>query len=149
MRGVARRMKVAAITRVGDDMDPKEYASKTFPCPGEAHNPAVGGMIDHCGICAPDWGKIPAHRSITPEARFVLLALDALGDDPLVRMPPHDAFAELESKGLAESVRVTEETRSSLTSFYVPRLTDFGRAAVAAMRAARKGKRIKRTVVGG
>ncbi len=24
-------------------------------CPGEAHDPAVGGMIDNCGICAPGW----------------------------------------------------------------------------------------------
>jgi hypothetical protein len=27
-------------------------------CPGEAHNPDVGGMIDNCGLCAPRWGKI-------------------------------------------------------------------------------------------
>lgn len=28
------------------------------PCPGEAHDPAVGGMIDHCGLCAPEWGTV-------------------------------------------------------------------------------------------
>jgi len=25
-------------------------------CTGQAHDPAVGGMIDHCGVCAPRWG---------------------------------------------------------------------------------------------
>lgn len=28
------------------------------PCPGEAHGPEAGGMIDNCMICAPMWGKI-------------------------------------------------------------------------------------------
>lgn len=25
-------------------------------CNGEAHDPEVGGQIDHCGLCAPHWG---------------------------------------------------------------------------------------------
>ncbi len=28
------------------------------PCPGEAHNPEVCGMIDNCGICAPNWAEV-------------------------------------------------------------------------------------------
>lgn len=28
-------------------------------CNGEAHDPAVGGMIDNCYSCAPYWGMIP------------------------------------------------------------------------------------------
>ena len=27
-------------------------------CRGEAHNPDVGGMIDNCGVCAPEWGWV-------------------------------------------------------------------------------------------
>ena len=27
-------------------------------CHGEAHSPAVGGMIDNCGCCAPMWGWV-------------------------------------------------------------------------------------------
>jgi hypothetical protein len=30
---------------------------RLVPCPGEAHNPEVGGMIDNCMMCAPRWGK--------------------------------------------------------------------------------------------
>jgi hypothetical protein len=28
------------------------------PCTGEAHRPEVGGMIDHCMVCAPRWGDV-------------------------------------------------------------------------------------------
>jgi hypothetical protein len=28
------------------------------PCNGEAHDPRVGGMIDHCSVCAPRWGVV-------------------------------------------------------------------------------------------
>jgi predicted amidophosphoribosyltransferase len=28
-------------------------------CKGEAHNPAVAGNIDHCGICMPEWAYYP------------------------------------------------------------------------------------------
>lgn len=27
-------------------------------CKGEAHDPAVGGQIDHCGSCMPHWGWV-------------------------------------------------------------------------------------------
>lgn len=27
-------------------------------CDGEAHDPAVGGMIDNCTVCAPLWGTV-------------------------------------------------------------------------------------------
>jgi hypothetical protein len=28
------------------------------PCPGGAHDPAIGGMQDNCAVCMPDWGVI-------------------------------------------------------------------------------------------
>lgn len=28
------------------------------PCTGQAHDPEIGGMIDHCGMCAPRWGWV-------------------------------------------------------------------------------------------
>jgi len=28
------------------------------PCDGNAHSPEVGGMQDHCGICAPFWARV-------------------------------------------------------------------------------------------
>lgn len=34
------------------------YLGETYavsPCDGEAHDPAYGGMIDHCASCAPSW----------------------------------------------------------------------------------------------
>lgn len=27
-------------------------------CPGEAHLPEVAGNIDHCSVCAPNWGWV-------------------------------------------------------------------------------------------
>lgn len=32
-------------------------------CPGEAHSPEVGGMIDNCTLCAPLWGCIAVSDS--------------------------------------------------------------------------------------
>lgn len=35
------------------------------PCPGSAHSPDVGGMVDYCGLCAPRWGWL---ERLSPEA---------------------------------------------------------------------------------
>ena len=35
------------------------YRGKAYlaeQCHGEAHSASVGGMVDHCGVCAPLWG---------------------------------------------------------------------------------------------
>ena len=44
----------------------REFQVKPLqPCRGEAHNPEVGGMIDHCGCCAPRWGWEGARIKVT------------------------------------------------------------------------------------
>ena len=36
----------------------EEMEAVTEPCTGEAHDPACGGMIDHCGVCMnTSWGR--------------------------------------------------------------------------------------------
>lgn len=34
------------------------YEIRMEPCPGEAHKPEVGGMIDNCMVCMPRWGTM-------------------------------------------------------------------------------------------
>jgi hypothetical protein len=43
--------KVASIIRAHFEIVEK-------PCTGEAHSPAVGGMIDNCMMCMPRWGVV-------------------------------------------------------------------------------------------
>lgn len=66
MRRPKRHVNVSDVAKRGfvlttrDDRAPT-YVRKGFhlvPCPGEAHDPGVGGMIDNCSICAPLWGEI-------------------------------------------------------------------------------------------
>lgn len=57
----------------------KEYERKLTGsltrCPGEAHSPDVGGRIDNCSICAPQWGFVEAReRLLTEERARALLA---------------------------------------------------------------------------
>lgn len=47
---------------------------KLVKCDGEAHEPSVGGMIDHCGVCMPRWGLVEEREKVT--LAIVLAALD-------------------------------------------------------------------------
>ncbi len=45
------------VRAVGSELSRKP-TGKLVPCPGEAHRPEVGGMIDNCSLCAPRWGEV-------------------------------------------------------------------------------------------
>jgi hypothetical protein len=96
------------------------YKATTFPCPGEAHSPEVAGNIDNCGICAPEWGRIPIHKALSTEARWLLLAIAETKRGFLpTRGAPSEAVEEL--------VREFEVARLSEHTF---RRTGFDRKAV-------------------
>jgi hypothetical protein len=46
-------------------------SERLVDCPGQAHDPAVGGNIDHCMVCLPRWGQvaIPAQFQTLDEYR--------------------------------------------------------------------------------
>jgi hypothetical protein len=54
------------------------------PCTGEAHDPRVGGMIDHCMVCMPNWGTV---ESLAPKA------LEPVAVEPVESDVPEQTFA--------------------------------------------------------
>ena len=51
----------------------KKPAADIVKCTGEAHDPAIGGMIDNCWGCAPYWGSFPVcpvHQVKLPDTGF-------------------------------------------------------------------------------
>lgn len=115
---------------MAEAVTPEEYGAHLFPCPGEAHQNA---HIDNCGLCAPRWGQLLAHRALSPSARFVLRAICRLPAGQCTAIP----FRELnELVAMKLAVEMRYELRRT-TTFYVLVPTDLGRAAYNAMKGAR------------
>lgn len=105
-----------------------------LPCPGEAHGADVGGWIDHCLLCAPQWGVLPAYKAASREALFLL---DVLADahtkeisGPRLPQSLIDAVEELVAYGYLERFRKDTKTRAATISFTAWRPTALGLDAI-------------------
>lgn len=100
------------------------------PCPGEAHQNAY---IDHCTLCAPLWGKVPAFKAMSRDAQWVLRALfdhkRQAFDCPGLPDAIHLELVCLECLGYVKLENVTVRKRGCTVSFLVYRITDLGRDA--------------------
>lgn len=97
-----KKMKVAPRVEVG-----------LVPCVGEAHDPAVAGGIDHCGLCAPRWGYMTKYEEPSPEACEKGFAVPV----GWTREKSEAAFAAAETEGKVKMVEVKETTRSYKSYF--------------------------------
>ncbi len=93
---------------------PKEYqlefTGEFTRCPGEAHTNA---FIDHCSLCAPNWGRIPAHKPVDLEkakAEHLDVRAGHLSDAQTLQM------LSAEEQGQVELVSVTRKTPKGKTS---------------------------------
>lgn len=87
------------------------------PCTGEAHNPEVGGMIDNCSLCAPNWGEMMSYAStpISALTKGVAIAVSATGG---IGSAAAKAF-ETAAKDLgAQMIMVTEKAKWGQSSFF-------------------------------
>jgi hypothetical protein len=72
-------------------------------CPGEAHSPEVGGMIDNCTLCAPLWGCI-AVADVVDDATANAVA------DKHVGPPKSSLFDVLAASAKVDAVALDVET---------------------------------------
>lgn len=98
-----------------------------LPCTGEAHsNP----HIDNCTLCAPRWGKVPAFKGCSREARFLLNTLSdskrGYIEAPGLPRALTDAAFELEGFGYVKPEIVQQKN----VSFIGWRLTPLGHDAI-------------------
>ena len=107
----------------------RALTGKLVPCPGEAHDPAVGGMIDNCGICAPRWGEVEERAPLDLADAFkrgLDIPFGLLTDRQ--RTTVHDWLRE----GIVDEVSITRHHKGGGSStYFVVRRTEAAAAVLA------------------
>lgn len=97
----------------------RKKTGRLVPCPGEAHDPRVGGMIDNCSICAPRWGEVEEKEPKLTLDQVVAACYAGLDVD--VSDIALDAFLAIYNARVTFSNR-TDKTGCGLVSFNVVRI---------------------------
>lgn len=101
-------------------------------CPGSAHDNAY---VDHCMLCAPRWGKVPAYAGMSEGARWALRVLACVIELRCPGMPIDVVLAceELAGHGYATLGDVEVVGKGTTTNFLVYAISTLGRDAAKRM----------------